>query len=160
MRIHSNSLHINSRQVHSNWANTSFQCYRCDNYFRYIEDCMRHMSIPYTTNLLEHIPRHIGNVSLVCNHCGKKFVDKNAFIKHNKEHLQIASQTFACTYQKDCKKYRKQENLELHILRHKGQEPIECTYLNCGKKFTRISNLKSHNLSTHTNEISRLWQAI
>ncbi|GJE94303.1 C2H2-type zinc-finger protein [Phanerochaete sordida] len=59
-----------------------------------------------------------------------------------------AAQKFQCTA---CgKRFQRPSSLEVHILSHTGEKPIECRHPGCSKRYQTSSNMRRHYNKKHT----------
>ncbi|XP_037024177.1 zinc finger protein 493-like [Bradysia coprophila] len=136
------------RAAHQKFLNTTTICeFRC-----YYDGCDREYGLMDSLNA--HIKRaHLGIIpvrrdqKLICDQCGKSFVDGYTLKKHIYTHS--GKLPHAC---KICPKaFATNVELKIHTMRHMNVKPFECP--TCGARKTTNKELQAH-LNFHSKEIS------
>ncbi|KAG4072573.1 hypothetical protein HA402_004662 [Bradysia odoriphaga] len=136
------------RSAHKISLNTTTKCeFRC-----YYDGCDREYGLMDSLNA--HIKRaHLGIIpvrrdqKLICDQCGKSFVDGYTLKKHIYTHS--GKLPHAC---KICPKaFATKVELKIHTMRHMKVRPFECP--TCGARKTTNKELQAH-LNFHSKEIS------
>jgi len=93
-----------------------------------------------------HILRQHSEV-LPCAYCGKIIGNRQARIRHEKEHRDKEERIFSCDL---CTKaFINMQSLRRHNMIHNGEMPYQCS--DCGKRFRQSNGLKEHQ-KHHTGE--------
>jgi hypothetical protein len=122
----------------------------------------------YTDHCLSLHPTSVDCFS--CEHCGKKFIDKQAFRNHKERVHQITDKqnyckkckigyaqvhnclnnkkNTSCPYRGCKKQFQTKQGLQLHIKRdHENNRPFTCNY--CSKGFVNSKSRNEHIKNTH-----------
>lgn len=99
--------------------------------------CKKCMANP--SSLKTHLNWHTGHSSYICETCGKRCLNRTAFLQHmkGKHGLQRTDKCSYCDYMA-----LNREQLKIHERRHTGEQPYICAH--CGAGFHRRANLVQH----------------
>lgn len=102
------------------------------------------------SSLLTHMKyKHIPNGKpYECKLCNAKYIGRSSLQQHlDLKHFNVRN--FMCS---TCgKSFKTKTELEIHMIRHTDEKPVECPFTGCTRRFTSINNRDTH-MRTHTGE--------
>ncbi|XP_053312372.1 transcription factor IIIA [Spea bombifrons] len=125
-------------QVHL-CKHTGQKPFRCE-----YEGCDKGFATMY--HLSRHTVTHTGEKNYKCEseECDLKFSTKANMKKHfNRVHMDHG-QTYVCEFADCGKKFKKHNQLKVHMCVHTNELPFKCTFEGCDKSFCVPSRLKRH----------------
>lgn len=151
------------RQHEARHRHEKFSCTKCERIFKTPSGLRNHMAI------------HTGEYKYRCDTCDRGFMNRNIFIEHTNNHLEVPKPLYKCDicnknffyqgslwihrkwhknpYPYECKlcgkKLRHASVLQVHMRKHRGERPYKCPY--CPLNFNSPSTFKRH-LMLHTGE--------
>ncbi|XP_046558271.1 zinc finger and SCAN domain-containing protein 2-like [Haliotis rubra] len=108
-----------------------------------------HTSFSNAEEFVLHMMQHSLYDSFMCDHCGKRFVDKGSLSRHKLKHSRNLRREFHC---KEChKSFTTNTYLKSHMRTHTGEKIHACD--ECDERFTFSNMLRRHKFKVHKDSI-------
>ncbi|XP_067661674.1 zinc finger protein 62 homolog [Haliotis asinina] len=108
-----------------------------------------HTSFTNAEEFVLHMMQHSLYDSFMCDHCGKRFVDKGSLSRHKLKHSRNLRRDFHC---KECNKsFTTNTYLKSHMRTHTGEKIHACD--ECDERFTFSNMLRRHKFKVHKDSI-------
>jgi uncharacterized Zn-finger protein len=121
------------QKVHPEFLPEALQCSHCKILFDNIYDRLSHMKL-------------CDQKKFQCDHCDKKFYNKNFLNSHLKREMGLSS----CKCQVCGKIVKAKDELKIHMRSHTKEKPYKCSV--CEKRYTTTSARASH-METHKDTV-------